>query len=538
MTNDERVNILLVDDQPNNLLALESILAETAQNLVKAHSGRAALRHLLETDFAVILLDVQMPEMDGFETASLIRERDRSRDTPIIFLTALSQSETNVFRGYELGAVDYIFKPFHPEILRSKVNVFVELFRKREALKRQAHELARLSKQNELILNGAAEGILGVNLNGVTTFINPAAQRMIGRYDTDVVGREIHSLVHPVYPGVIACDASRCALFAALRGDPAAETMEATFFRSDGKSFPVEFTASSMTDEDGTPIGLVITFRDITEKRAAALAAEAERRYREAEAQNRAKDNFLATLSHELRTPMTSILGWVQFLRSDGYSQEELEEALQTIESSARLQARLIDDMLDVSRIILGKFEVDLRPTRISDVVEAVLTTARPVAAERDVKLTAEIEERDSIVEADASRIQQVIGNILSNAIKFTPPGKRVDLRVERRDSQLKISVTDQGEGIEPSFLPYVFDRLRQAEGASKRSGLGLGLAIARHIVELHHGEITAESDGKEKGAKFTVTLPLLECSGQATALSEKSGGMAAALPTLDILPI
>ena len=511
MTNDERVNILLVDDQPNNLLALESILAEGGQNLIKAHSGRAALRHLLETDFAVILLDVQMPDMDGFETAGLVRQRDRSRDTPIIFLTALSQSETNVFRGYELGAVDYIFKPFRPEILRSKVNVFVELFRKREALKRQTYELARVIRQNELILNAAAEGILGVNLDAVTTFVNPAAEQMIGRFDKEIVGRELHSLVHPVYPGVITCDASRCALFAALRGDPRSGPVEDTFFRSDGKSFPVEFTASSMTDQDGTPIGMVVTFRNITEKRAAALAAEAERRYREAEAQNRAKDNFLATLSHELRTPMTSILGWVQFLRTGGFSQDELEEALETVESSARLQARLIDDMLDVSRIVLGKFQVDLHPTRISDIVEAALTTARPVAAEHEVKLTSEIEERDSVVQADPSRMQQVIGNILSNAIKFTPAGKQVALRMARTDHMLKICVTDQGEGIEASFLPYVFERLRQADGATKRSGLGLGLAIARHIVELHHGEIVAESDGKGKGATFTVTLPLAE---------------------------
>src|SRR5438046_516539 len=152
MTSEQIVNILLVDDQPNNLLALQSILAEEDKRLVVADSGRNALRHLLEKEFAVILLDVQMPELDGFETASLIRSRDKSRDTPIIFLTALSRSETNVFRGYELGAVDYIFKPFHPEILRSKVNVFVQLFRQREALKRQTQALARLSKQNELIL--------------------------------------------------------------------------------------------------------------------------------------------------------------------------------------------------------------------------------------------------------------------------------------------------------------------------------------------------------------------------------------------------
>jgi signal transduction histidine kinase len=271
-----------------------------------------------------------------------------------------------------------------------------------------------------------------------------------------------------------------------------------------------------MRDENGDPVGSVLTFRDVTEKRAAAASAEAERRYREAEAQNRAKDNYMATLSHELRTPMTSILGWVQFLRCGGYTQEELEEALATIESSARLQARLIDDMLDVSRIILGKFQVDLRPTRISDVVEAALTTVRPTAQERDVRLVSDVKERDSLVEADSSRMQQVIGNILSNAIKFTPSGRSVELRLDRRDAMLRISVTDEGEGIEPAFLPHVFERLRQGEGASKRSGLGLGLAIARHIVELHHGEIAAESEGLGKGARFIVSLPLARQHQQA----------------------
>ena len=505
---DERVNILLVDDQPNNLLALESILAESGENLVMAESGSAALRHLLQMDFAVVLLDVQMPDMDGFETANLIRSRERSRDTPIIFLTALSRSEDNVFRGYELGAVDYIFKPFHPEILRSKVNVFIELFRKREAFKRQAHELARLIKQNELILTAAAEGVFGVGLQGATTFVNPAAARMIGRKAEEIAGNDIHNLVHPVFPGVLTCDVARCRLRAVVHGEPAYDEIEENFFRPDGTSFPVEFCASPMRDEEGELLGSVITFRDVTEKRAAAQAAEAERRYREAEAQNHAKDNFLATLSHELRTPMTSILGWVQFLRSGHFDQQELEEALRTIESSARLQARLIDDMLDVSRMILGKFQIDLVPTRMSDIVEAALTTARPLAADNDVHLTWEIDDREAIVEADPSRIQQVIHNLLTNAIKFTPAGKHVDLHLDSEDGKLRVQVTDEGEGIEPAFLPYVFDRLRQAEGSNKRSGLGLGLAIARHIVELHHGDIRAESEGPGRGARFTVTLP------------------------------
>ena len=507
---DDRVNILLVDDQPNNLLALESILSSTdGLSLVSADSGTKALKHLLQNDFAVVLLDVQMPDLDGFETANLIRQRDRSRDTPIIFLTALSRSETNVFRGYELGAVDYIFKPFHPEILRSKVNVFVELFRKREAFKRQATELARLIKQNELILRAAAEGVFGVDLEGNTTFVNPAAARMIGRAVEEIKGGDMHSLVHPVFPGVMTCDERHCRLRAVVHGEAAYDEIQDTFFRADGTSFPVEFCASPMRDENGDLLGSVITFRDVTEKRAAALAAESERRYKEAEAQNRAKDNFLATLSHELRTPMTSILGWVQFLRSGHFELEELHEALQTIESSARLQARLIDDMLDVSRMVLGKFQVDLKPTKMSDVVEAALTTARPVAAARDVRLTWELGDREILVDADPNRMQQVIGNLLSNAIKFTPAGKHVDLRLERHNGTLQIRVQDEGEGIDPSFLPYVFDRLRQAEHSNERSGLGLGLAIARHIVELHHGEIHAESDGLGQGATFTVTLPV-----------------------------
>jgi PAS domain S-box-containing protein len=275
---DDRVNILLVDDQPNNLLALESILSGLELNLVQAESGTKALRELLQMDFAVVLLDVQMPNMDGFETANLIRQRDRSRDTPIIFLTALSRSETHVFRGYELGAVDYIFKPFHAEILRSKVNVFVELFRKREAFKKQANELSRLIRQNELILRAAAEGVFGVDVEGKTTFVNPAAARMIGRTVDEVKGVDMHTLVHPVFPGVMTCDVKRCRLHAVVHGDPAYDEIQETFFRADGTSFPVEFCASPMRDENNDLLGSVITFRDVTEKRAAALAAEAERK--------------------------------------------------------------------------------------------------------------------------------------------------------------------------------------------------------------------------------------------------------------------
>src|SRR5205085_2743704 len=257
--------------------------------------------------------------------------------------------------------------------------------------------------------------------------------------------------LHPSIPGVSTCDLKRCRLNAALHGRFESGDTEETFFRDDGASFPVEYSASSIQDESGRPVGTVIMFRDVTERRAAALAAENERRYRESEAQNKAKDNFLATLSHELRTPMTSILGWVQFLRSGEYTEEELQEALHMIETSAQLQKRLIDDMLDVSRIVLGKFFVDLRPTHLSEVVEAAVTHARPDATERGVRLTSNIEPSEDLVAADAARLQQVIGNILSNAIKFTPAGKHVDLRLNRADGKINIAVRDEGTGIDPS---------------------------------------------------------------------------------------
>lgn len=505
----ERVNILLVDDQPSNLLALEAILTDMDLSVVSADSGRKALKALLDEEFAVILLDVQMPDLDGFETATLIRQRDKSRDTPIIFLTALSRSEENVFRGYELGAVDYMFKPFNPDVLRAKVSVFVELFRKRQDIHHQALELANLNKKTELILNAVAEGVFGVDLNARATFVNPAAAKMIGRIAEEITGRDIHSVLHPSFPGVATCDVKRCPLLAAIRGERR-DAIEDTFFREQGTSFPVEFTASPMKDDNDRLRGSVITFRDVSERRAAARAAENERRYREAEAQNRAKDNFLATLSHELRTPMTSILGWVQFLRTGDFSLDELQEALQMIETSAKLQKRLIDDMLDVSRIVLGKFQIELDPTHLTEVVQAAATTAVPDAAERGIDLITTIDSDDDLVMADPARLQQVIGNMLSNAIKFSEEGKRVDLRLERAGDDARISVRDEGAGIEPSFLPHVFERLRQAEGAANRMGLGLGLAIAQHIVECHHGQITAESEGLGKGARFVVTLPLV----------------------------
>ena len=244
----------------------------------------------------------------------------------------------------------------------------------------------------------------------------------------------------------------------------------------------------------------------------ASAAAQNARLYREAKEANRAKDDFLATLAHELRTPMTGILGWVQMLKMDGTSQDDYATAVPMIESSTRLQARLVEDILDVSRIIAGKLRIELAAVELRPVVETVVETFRSRAEQNGVKLTADLEEAPLSVHGDETRLHQVIWNLLSNAIKFTPRGGEVHVSLERAQSRAIIRVNDTGDGIARDFVPLVFERFRQADNTTTRrqAGLGLGLAIVRHLVEMHRGTVTADSDGPGQGATFTVTLPVL----------------------------
>ncbi|MBM3804385.1 MAG: hybrid sensor histidine kinase/response regulator [Acidimicrobiia bacterium] len=232
----------------------------------------------------------------------------------------------------------------------------------------------------------------------------------------------------------------------------------------------------------------------------------------EAEAANRMKDEFLATLSHELRTPLTAMLGWARLLRGGELEAETAARAIETIESNARLQAQLIEDLLDVSRIILGKLPLGVRPVELAAIIEAALDAVRPAAAAKSIRLLRALDPATGLVSGDPDRLQQIVWNLLSNAVKFTPSGGQVDIRLDRVGRSARITVTDTGKGILPEFLPFVFDRFRQADSSSTRvhGGLGLGLALVRHLVELHGGSVHAESAGEGKGATFSVQLPLL----------------------------
>lgn len=518
MTNKEKVNVLAVDDHPENLLALEAILESLGENLVKAHSGEEALKCLLRQDFAVILLDVQMPGMDGFETATLIRQRERSRHTPIIFLTAFSTNDSFVFKGYSLGAVDYLLKPIEPEILKSKVAVFLDLFKKTQEIKRQATQLAAINtelRQSEerfrCLSTSSPVGIFLTDIEGLCTYTNPRCQAICGFTLEQSLG---NGWLESIYSE----DRERVKINWSTYTRQGHEYSDEFRFQTPQAIINwVHVRSSPMLSDKGKPIGHVVTVEDITDRK----QAEDERNKllreqiarQQAEAANRLKDEFLATLSHELRTPLNSILGWARLLRTRDFDEDTTARALETIERNAKLQAQLIEDILDVSRIIRGKLRLNICAVNLVAVIEGAIDAVSPQAEGKAIQLETAFDSSVNTVSGDPNRLHQIVWNLLSNAIKFTPEGGKVQVRLESAGSHAEIKVIDTGIGISPEFLPYVFDRFRQADGQSTRSygGLGLGLAIVHHLVELHGGNVCAESRGEGQGSTFTVKLPLIE---------------------------
>lgn len=544
------VNVLLVDDHPENLIALEAILGGLDQNLVRACSGKEALRCLLNQDFAVILLDVQMPGMDGFETASLIRQRERSRDTPIIFVTAFNTSDNWMVKGYTLGAVDYLFKPIEPAILTSKVTVFVELFKKTQEIERQATQLAVMNaelKQTEerfrLLSRCSPVGIFLMDTLGRYTYANPSCQAICGFTVQENWQTDWTNSIYSQDRNRVLTDWSGCIRQGQAYSDE---------FRIDILNESVKWVhvrTSPMLSDQGNLLGHVGTIEDVSDRKQAEVNREQivreQAARQQAEAANRMKDEFLAIVSHELRTPLNSILGWSQMLLNRKLDESTTLRALQTIERNARSQSQLIEDILDVSQIIRGRLRLTMQPVSVIALIEAVIETVSPVAAQKSIQIECNFDQSVEKVYGDSERLRQIIWNLLANAIKFTPEGGQVTVQLSKitreRYEQAKaleyskqysllhetepcltaainaseyaqIQVVDTGIGIKADFLPYVFDRFRQADSTTTRpyGGLGLGLAIVHHLVDQHQGFIRADSPGEGKGATFTVCLPLL----------------------------
>ena len=534
---DDRVNILLVDDRAENLLALEAILEPLGERTVRAHSGDEALKYLLTDDFAVILLDVQMPGLNGFETAELIKSRERTRYIPIIFLTAISKDEAYVFRGYSVGAVDYMSKPFQPDVLRSKVAVFVDLYRKQRQLKEQEsllHEAAL--RQIELehrarflaqeartahIVSTAMDAIVVLDAQRHIEVFNAAAERMFGRSAADVIGRPVEQVVADE-------QLDRALTIASKEGADSSKSELSSLFghRSTGEKFPLEVSVSCL-DVAGDRSYAIIA-RDVTDRVRAqeALRTQAEslaenaaelrelnnelkERQEELERAMTARNRFYASMSHELRTPINAIIGYNTLLLDHIYGplNDKQTHGLERTHKAANHLLELVNDVLDLSKIEAGKIELTLQPVPFPGTIEDLFVTVRPLADEHATELHLNIDGGPKAIVSDPRRVRQILLNLLSNAIKFGRGRPiEVDLSLGSAD-HIEVAVTDHGEGIEPDDLPRIFDEFVQLSNSQQLGGTGLGLPISKRLATLLGGELRVTSE-RGKGSTFLLKLP------------------------------
>jgi len=401
----------------------------------------------------------------------------------------------------------------------------------------------RLLQERMALLECAAQGLFGVDREGRCTFINRACAEMLGWRADEVLGRDMHELLHPRRPDGRPYPREECAIYRAVELGTAAFVTGEVVFRRDGTSFPAEYAAQPLV-VDGQIVGSIVGLGDLTQRQRTEAEInrllDAERAARnEAEAANSAKDEFLAVLSHELRTPLTAMLGWIALLRPGRLPADRTRYALDVIERNARMQAQLINDLLDVSRIVAGKMELNRVSVDLAGVVQRVVESAQREAEAKRIRVITAVDPGAGPVLGDATRLEQVVGNIMANAIKFTPSEGQILVTLDRHRGRARLRVRDSGPGIAPDVLPHVFERFRQAESSSRRrhEGLGLGLAIVRHLVETHGGSVRAEN-GSEGGATFTVELPLLAVSARPDGAEPGAGTAAPAPVRLDGLGI
>jgi signal transduction histidine kinase/DNA-binding response OmpR family regulator len=594
------VNVLIVDDRPENLLAIESTLTGLGSHLEFVRSAEHALRYLLTNEVALILLDVQMPGVNGFELAELIRQREETQDTPIIFISATSVDQQYVFKGYSLGAVDYLTKPFEPEILKSKVAFFTKLYEQHSKIKQQARLLEEANAELDA-LNEELEGRVLRRTAEIKVAHRELSDEAAMRTRSQMRLELEHTITRELAASLDLTGAAPAilrAIFTYLGAETGVlwvlgddgKTLERghvgisnpspaidLFIRSMERQRPVKnsglpeivwkkktpvclsfseadphfpqrqraltagfngvigiplkmgneffgvievFAAAAISEEPevldmfesiGIEIGQFIHRKRVEAERENLLRQEMTLR-QQAEKASRLKDEFLATVSHELRTPLNSILGWAQLLQR-GVPAEKRDSAIDTIYRNAKAQSQLIEDLLDMSRLITGDFPLELAPTDVRSLVNAAIKIVSPQADAKSIRIVTRDEIGDINITCDAERVQQMVWNLLVNAIKFSPEGETVEVMLAATDKTVTIAVRDNGHGIDPEFLPHVFDRFRQGDSSSTRKhrGLGLGLAIVTNLAELHGGKVDVKSEGLGKGAEFTITLPLTD---------------------------
>jgi CheY-like chemotaxis protein len=549
MSSNEAVNILLVDDLSENILVLQSVLSDLGENLITANSGSEALKLVLEHEFAVILLDVNMPGIDGMEAAELIRKRKRSAHTPIIFMTAYAD-ELHTARGYALGAVDCILSPVIPEVLRTKVKVFVDLFRMSQAIQRQADERVALAEEQ-------ARRVVAEENSRQYTFLANAGRTLTSTLDYDATCQALANIIVPAlgdwiavtpdreHGGILAsviyrlgtADAEETAQISSIESNQfenwneivatiqsvlesghelscchVLENTSVRFcflmpLRVQGKYLGVLTVGRHLNRNDFSTSDLHLV-REIAGR--AAMALDNARLYSALQRADRDKNEFLSMLAHELRNPLASICNAVQLLQMPGYQGQDIEWVRDVVSRQMVQLVRMVDDLLDVSRITQGKIQMQMSLIHPEEFVRRAVETSQPLIDSRHHNLEIEVSQNCSWVQGDTVRLTQIVANLLNNAAKYTPEGGVIQLLVECEHDTVSIRVRDNGIGIPPNMLFRIFELFTQDTRALDRAqgGLGIGLTLVKRLTEMHGGTVQAYSNGEKQGSEFIVTLP------------------------------
>lgn len=523
LENTSRVDILIVDDRLDGLIALEAVLAAPGLNLVRAQSGLEALSLLSAHDFGVILLDVQMPGIDGFETARRIRAHVNYKDTPIIFVTAINKDDRHIYRGYEVGAVDYIFKPFEPQILRSKVKIFVDLFLKSRQLQEQAElirdterqarylQLAQLEMETLKRYRSLADAVPNMiwksKVDGTLDYFNKVWTEYTGLSQEQSTGSGWQEAIHP--------EDLRNFLKAWIQsmnhGTPF--QTECRIRRHDGhmrwhwiRAIPETNSADNVT----AWIGTCTDIHDRKESEQRLINAE-----RQAVAANEAKTHFLANMSHEIRTPLSAILGFAELMLNTDLDADERVNSIQTICRSGQQLLKIIDEILDISKVEAGHLQVEHLDVNIPNLLKDLRSLLQVRAQSKEISLDVVLKNKiPEHIYTDPTRLRQILMNMISNAIKFTEQGK-VTVEVnwtegtEQKPPSLQFHVRDTGVGIEMAQAEKLFQPFVQMDTSTTRKfgGTGLGLALSRKLAQALGGNVQLEQSAEGEGSTFLVEV-------------------------------
>ncbi|MEH2464069.1 hybrid sensor histidine kinase/response regulator [Nostoc sp.] len=504
------LRFLLLEDSPLDAELTQAMLTEGGINceLIRVETGADFLVALETEDFDLILADHALPSFDGISALEIAR--NQCPEVPFIFVSAALGEELAI-EALKNGATDYVLKQRLGRLVPSVQRALREAKERRE--RQQVEELLQKSEARyRRIVDTSYEGIWMIDSQSRTEFVNQRLSEMLGYPVQEILGRSMFDFMDQA-DGIVVEEILKW-----LKRE-GSDLKEAQLRCKDGSYIWTLISARAIFSEENEFLGAIAMLTDITDRK----RTESERDHlfqleqtarAEAEAANRIKDEFLAVLSHELRSPLNPILGWAKLLQSRKFDDTALQKALETIERNAKLQAQLIEDLLDVSRILQGKLNLKMIPVNLPSTIEAAMETVRLAAEAKTIQIEMMLDPKRKVL-GDSARLQQVFWNLLSNAVKFTPIGGKVNVQLKCIDAQAQITVSDTGKGIHPDFLLYVFDYFRQGDSTTTRKfgGLGLGLAIARHLVEMHGGTISAESLGEDQGAIFTISLPLLKNS-------------------------